>query len=86
MDPLEIKAEPPELVVNIFQSFTDNEINDENQEYGDDPLAVEIEQAEYVRNNFQHFGKNGCKIENGNENGDFSSELTLLSVSVFCCC
>ena len=79
MDPLEIKTETPEFAVDGFHSFDDNEINYE--EYEEDPLDVSNEQPEIVEHNFHHVGENGVQNEN-QENGDFSSELTLISVSV----
>ena len=82
MDPLEIKTEPPEQFV-VFHSFSDDGINGENQEYEDNPLDVEIEQPildDFVTNDFHHIGENGA-ISDTQDNGDFSSELTLVSVS-----
>lgn len=85
-DPLEIKTEPPEqFVVDVFHSFSDHQINGENQEYEDDPLDVEIEQPildNFVTNDFHHIGENGAKNDT-QDNGDFSSELTVISVSFF---
>lgn len=77
---LEMKTESPEFVVNVFQTYSDNEVIDQNEEFGSDPLAVNMELSELARNVFQHSGENGA--ENGyEENGDFSSDLTLISVS-----
>lgn len=82
MDLLEIKTEPPEFVVNIFHSFSNNDVNDENQIYEYDPLDVTIDQP--VLSNFvrDDIGENGVNYET-QDNGDFSSELTLISVSFF---
>lgn len=82
MDPLEIKTEPSQFVVGVFHTFSDSDVNDENQEYEVDPLEVKSEQPEFARDDFQHFDENGIRNEN-HENGHFSSELTLISVSFF---
>ncbi len=81
MDPLEIKADSPEFVVDVFHNFSDNGVNDQNQEYDDDPLDITNEhQPEFITNDCESFGEHEDKNDN-QENGDYSSELTLISVS-----
>lgn len=75
MDPLEIRAEPPEFVANVFHSFSDNGINNENQGY--DSSDVIIEQPDLIGNHFTGIDENGHL----HGNGHFSSEPTLISVS-----
>lgn len=83
MDPLEIKIEPPEFVVDVYHivnNFKKNDNTNENQENENDPLELNIEPSKLVNDDFHYLNENGVK--NGNlENGDFSSEQTLNSVS-----
>lgn len=79
MDPLEIKSETAEFVVNVFHNFDKIENRNQNEENESDPLEVKIEPSE-LNDDFQYFRENGIEHENL-ENGDFSSEQTLNSVS-----
>lgn len=81
MDPLEIKAEPTEFVVNVFNSFSDNGINDENEGYENESSDVIIEQPHHVGNGFTGIDEENGHLHENQENGDFSSEPTLISVS-----
>lgn len=81
IDPLEIKSESSEYdVVDVFQSCSDNEVYGENQAYERDPLDLIVQESKIIGNGCHRFVANGVK--NGNpENGDCSSEPTLISVS-----
>lgn len=81
MDPLEIKAETPEYVVDVYHTFNDNEVSDENQEYENDPLDVDDDQQNGVGNQYHHFGENANGNNENQENEDLSYESTLISVS-----
>lgn len=80
MDPLEIKIEPPEFVINVFHNFSEHEIENGSEGNYVDPLEVKNEATVLVNDDFQYFNENGINNEN-QENGDFSSEQTLISVS-----
>lgn len=80
MDSLKIKAEQIEFVTNVFHSLSDNRMNDENQGYENESSDVIIEQLDLVGNGLAGINENGDIHEN-QENGDISSEPTLISVS-----
>lgn len=73
MDPLEIKAEPTEFVVTLF----DDDKKDENEGYESESSCVLIEESDRLENDFT-----GIDGENGHlyvhqAYDDSSSELTL---------